>query len=96
MSFSEQSMIDLRNDIINQQHYCVDSLVKFTLGTFCILSSDMASEFILQNQYKITKKAHNKLSNQKLILKVEKAASDQVFDKCLPVLKGLCISSNSQ
>ena len=51
---------NLRNDIINQREKCLNSLVKFTLGTFCMLSSDTASEFV-QNQTprKQIKKAHS-------------------------------------
>jgi len=31
--------------------------------------------------------------SSEIILKLEKTSADQVFDHCLPVLRGLCISS---
>lgn len=46
--FSKQRVIDIRNNIITYQDQCLDSQVKFTLGTFCMLSSDRASDFVLQ------------------------------------------------
>lgn len=45
--FSQQKITDLRNNIITHQDQCLDSQVKFTLGTFCMLSSDQASDFVL-------------------------------------------------
>lgn len=96
--FSKQKIIDLRNSIISQQESCLDSQVKLTLGTFCMLSSDRASDFVLSEDKRIKRAlTHDGFeSNAKLTLKVEKATSDYVFDQCLPILRGLCVSSQVQ
>ena len=57
------------------------SLVKFILGTFCLLSSDKASEFVD--------------FQESAILKVDEPTFNKVFNSCHNIIQGLCISSNS-
>lgn len=62
-----------------------------------MLSSDKASEFVIkETTRKEIKKAHslqNMKGETKLSLMLDTATSDYVFNKCLPIIRGLCISS---
>ena len=93
--FDQAHLIDLKNEIINQRDNCLKNQVKFTLGTFCILASDKASSFLDKSQVNENpvKKPVSASTKEKIVLKLEEHTSNQVFDSCLPMIRGLCVSS---
>ena len=56
--------------------------MKFVLGFFCLLGSDQASDFV-------------EFSN-KAYVKVDEQTFNKVFQPCHDVVRGLCLSSNSE
>lgn len=100
MPFLPKNAISLRKKILVNQNKCLNAQMKVIIGSYCVLSSEKATnntkdkfikKEVKKNGGKLKIDNEFKKENSFYGMKVEEKASDKVIKACFPYVQGICL-----